>query len=238
MDAQPLETQKDVVVWVTPHPKKFRTEDGQIVRAPAGWALLPPGDAGLTRRVKAAGPSWTIKEPWKRRVRSRGVLAPPDQIEACRATLERERGTETYQKRRASDAARREKQQAAYVEDFGAAVRDFLGFAPVHAALADRLVEAVTAHATPVGSGTVARTQRIPIERRAEAAVIAWMRHQTTAYDDMRIARIKGERREVRRMLAKRSRTILGRYRAGQPAAPGCPLAAALERTDAAERAR
>jgi hypothetical protein len=206
MDAQPLETQKDVVVWVTPHPKKFRTEDGQIVRAPAGWALLPPGDAGLTRRVKAAG--------------------------------ERERGTETYQKRRASDAARREKQQAAYVEDFGAAVRDFLGFAPVHAALADRLVEAVTAHATPVGSGTVARTQRIPIERRAEAAVIAWMRHQTTAYDDMRIARIKGERREVRRMLAKRSRTILGRYRAGQPAAPGCPLAAALERTDAAERAR
>lgn len=29
---------------------------------------------------------------------------------------------------------------------------------------------AITDHAVPVGSGTVARTQRIPIERRAEAA--------------------------------------------------------------------
>lgn len=54
-------------------------------------------------------------------------------------------------------------------------------------------------HAVPVGSGTVARTQLIPLEQRAEAAVIAWMRHQTTAYDRMSIARIKGERREVRR---------------------------------------
>ena len=29
---------------------------------------------------------------------------------------------------------------------------------------------AVTDHATPVGSGTVARTKRIPVEQRAEAA--------------------------------------------------------------------
>jgi Fe-S cluster biosynthesis and repair protein YggX len=47
----------------------------------------------------------------------------------------------------------------------------------------------VTAHATPVGSGTVARTERIPLEQRAESAVIAWMRHQTTAYDSMKIAK-------------------------------------------------
>lgn len=32
----------------------------------------------------------------------------------------------------------------------------------------------------PVGSGTLARTRPLPIERRAEAVVIAWMRHQTT----------------------------------------------------------
>lgn len=43
-----------------------------------------------------------------------------------------------------------------------------------------RLDRVVTHHATPVGSGTVARTKRIPVEYRAEAAVIAWMRHQTT----------------------------------------------------------
>ncbi len=56
-----------------------------------------------------------------------------------------------------------------------------------------RLDRVVTDHATPVGSGTVARTKRIPVEYRAEAAVIAWMRHQTTGYDDMVIPRLVGK---------------------------------------------
>src|SRR5581483_4858288 len=93
---------------------------------------------------------------------------------------------------------------------------------------ADRLARAVTAHATPVGSGTVARTKRIPVEERAEAAVIAWMRHQTTAYDGMVIPRVRGKRREVRRMLARRSQELLHRYRRGEPVANGCPLQRAL----------
>ena len=42
------------------------------------------------------------------------------------------------------------------------------------------------------------------LTRRVKAAVIAWMRHQTTGYDDMVIPRVKGNRREVRRMLAQR----------------------------------
>jgi hypothetical protein len=88
----------------------------------------------------------------------------------------------------------------------------------------------VTAHATPVGSGTVARTERIPVEARAEAAVIAWMRHQTTAYDDMAIARVKGLRREVRRELAQRSVQLLHAYRRGDDVnALTCPLQRALK---------
>lgn len=79
----------------------------------------------------------------------------------------------------------------------------YLHFAERWSGLEAKLAAAVTEHAVPVGSGTVARTQRIPLERRAEAAVIAWMRHRTTAYDHMRIARVKGERREVRRQLAR-----------------------------------
>jgi len=90
------------------------------------------------------------------------------------------------------------------------------------------MAERIASHATPVGSGTVARTERIPIERRAEAAVIAWMRHQTTAYDHMKIARIRGERREVRRMLAARSRELLDQYRRGQTMSESCPLIASL----------
>jgi hypothetical protein len=99
---------------------------------------------------------------------------------------------------------------------------------PTHAADAALLATLIAAHATPVGSGTVARTERIPLEERAEAATIAWLRHQTTGYDQMKIARVKGKRREVRRMLAERSRELLGRYRSGAPIPPGCPLAKAI----------
>ena len=80
-----------------------------------------------------------------------------------------------------------------------------------------------------MGSGTVARTRRIPIERRAEAAVVAWLRHQTTAYDHMTIPRIKGKRREVRRVFAEQSKRLLAAYRAGGVVnVSTCPLARAL----------
>src|SRR6185437_10860379 len=100
----------------------------------------------------------------------------------------------------------------------------FLAFHPTHAELADRLARAVTDHTTPVGSGTVARTKRIPVEQRVEAAVIAWMRHQTTGYDGMVIPRIKGKRREIRCMLARRSQELLQRYRRGEAISESCPL--------------
>ncbi|MFT5199967.1 MAG: hypothetical protein ACI87O_002641, partial [Planctomycetota bacterium] len=77
-------------------------------------------------------------------------------------------------------------------------------------------------------SATVARTKRIPVSQRAEAAVIAWMRHATTAYDSLVIARVKGRRREVRRALAERSRELLEGYRRGDEASAACPLARAL----------
>lgn len=206
----------------------FRTAAGDVLPVPDGWELLPPGDAGLTRRVKAAGPTWTMQEKRGRKTFSRGVWAPAANIAAAQAGLDATRSTAAYAKKRAADSRRRETAQAEYVEDFTAAVRTYLAFAPEHAALADRLSAAVAAHATPVGSGTVARTERIPIEQRAEAAVIAWMRHQTTAYDTMIIPRVKGKRREVRRMLAARSKAVLEAYRRGGPVPAGCPLRRAL----------
>ena len=124
-----------------------------------------------------------------------------------------------------------------YVEDFHGAVVAFLAFHQNHVDLADRLAKAVTAHATPVGSRTVARTKRIPVEHRAEAAVIAWMRHRTTGYDGMAIARVKGERREVRRKLARRSHELLARYRRGESIPTECPLAKTLaDRTPESHR--
>jgi hypothetical protein len=217
-------------VTFTPGPtlNTVRAADGTVLTAPAGWALLPPGDAALTRRVKEAGDHWLVQEKKGRKTFSRGVWAPAATIERIRAELEVERATEGYASRKEADARRRDKAQAEYVEDFFGAVVAFLAFHPSHAALADRLARAVTAHATPVGSGTVARTKRIPVERRAEAAVIAWMRHQTTGYDGMAIPRVKGKRREVRRMLARRSQELLARYRRGEAVGEGCPLKRAL----------
>jgi hypothetical protein len=190
--------------------------------------LLPPGDAALTRRVKAAGDHWVVAEKKGRKVFSRGVWAPAATIEKIRGELEAERATESYIKRREANARRRDQAQDQYVEDFYGAVLAVLAFHPQHADLAERLARAVTDHATPVGSGTVARTKRIPVEQRAEAALIAWMRHQTTGYDGMAIPRIKGKRREVRRLLAQRSQELLGRYRRGEPSPEGCPLEKAL----------
>lgn len=213
-----------------PRPGTVRATNGSIEPVPEGWTLLEPGDATLTRRVKAAGPSWTVQEKQGRRTFSHGVWAPAETITRISAELVAERSTEAYAKKRLAGTARRERAQASYVEDFHGAVFAFLNFHPAHGQLAEQLAKLVTVHATPVGSGTVARTQRIPIERRAEAAVIAWMRHQTTAYDRMVIARVKGRRREVRRMLATRSRELLETYRSGYPAPFGCPLAKALEK--------
>ncbi|MBI1313739.1 DUF2293 domain-containing protein [bacterium] len=213
---------------VSPGPSEHSViaEDGTILEVPTGWDVLPPGDAMLTRRVKAAGPSWTVKTKRGRRTLSLGVWAPSDRIAAIKQQLEVERSTESYQKKLASGRRRREKQQTDYVEDFRAAVVSFLDFDPSYEDLEARLATAVAEHATPVGSGTVARTQRIPIDRRAEAAVIAWLRHQTTAYDNMRIPREKGMRREVRRMLAEQSRRLLDKYRRGDSvSADQCPLA-------------
>ncbi len=119
--------------------------------------------------------------------------------------------------------------QGAYVLEFAREVRAFLRFAPAYEALGRALADAVTAHATPVGSGTVARTKRIGVDERAEAAVIAWLRHQTTTYDTMAIARVKGERRAVRRELAEISRRLLDAHRREAPHAPAaCPLCRAL----------
>ena len=216
---------------VSPGPGKrcVKTAEGKVLQIPPKWKLLPPGDAGMTRRVKSRGPSWTVRQKKGRRTYSLGVWAPAKRIESVKAELKAERKTPAYAKRMASATRRRDKKQAQYVEDFRCSVLEFLSFADCHSELAERLATAVAAHATPVGSGTVARTQRIPIEQRAESAVIAWMRHQTTAYDNMKIPRVKGKRREVRRMLADASRKRLKRFRDGSKIDhQTCPLCLAL----------
>jgi hypothetical protein len=211
-----------------PSPRTVRDDTGAVVQVPDGWVLLPPGDAAVTRAVKAAGPTWSVEEKRGRKVFSRGIWAPGATVERARDEVAATRSDPAWQRKLEAGRERRAREQAAYVLDFEAEVLEFLAFHPRHAAAAAELARRVTAHATPVGSGTVARTERIPVEERSKAAVIAWMRHQTTTYDDRVVPRIAGARRELRRELARESRQVLDRYRRGLEVEPGCPLAAAL----------
>ena len=211
-----------------PTPNSVRTSGGTVLAIPEGWALVPPGDAALTRRLKAAGDHWLVAEKKGRKVFSRGIWAASATVDQIRCELEAERSTESFAKKKVADARRREKTQTEYVGNFQSEVLVFLAFDEIHSDTANRLAHAVTGHATPVGSGTVARTKRIPVAARAEAAVIAWMRHQTTGYDNTVIARVKGKRREARRLLARRSQELLAKYRRGEAVGAGCPLQDAL----------
>lgn len=207
-------------------------EHGQAVTPPLDWAFLPAGDAGLTRKVIAAGAFWRVQAQMGRRIISKGVWAPEETIAGARREVAAKRSTEAYQKQLEGGRRRRAEKQTAYEQEFYQAVRAYLAFAPQNKALEGAMAEAVTAHAVPVGSGTVARTAMIPIEQRAAKAVIAWMRHRTTAYESMSIARIKGERRQVRRMLAQRSAELLRAYREGREPGLDCPLRRALPQSE------
>lgn len=212
-----------------PLPRQVINERSALETVPDDWALLPPGDAALSRRIKQDGPTLTVVELKGRKRFSRGIWAPAARIDALRAELALERADPSYQRKLDAGRRRRAAEEETYAVDFRDAVAQFLAFHPVYAREAATLANLIAEHATPVGSGTVARTERIPLEERAEAATIAWLRHQTTGYDTMVIPREKGRRREVRRMLAQRSVQLLARYRAGQPVDRAqCPLQRAL----------
>lgn len=203
-------------------------EKGEKLTPPEGWVFLPAGDAGVTRKVTAKGEYWRVQVKKGRRTISKGVWAPEATIKQAHEIVAAVRLTDEYQKKRQADSIRREKKQDEYSVEFRKAVEYYLSFHNRYKLMEQKMALAITNHAIPVGSGTVARTQMIPVEERAAHAVIAWMRHQTTAYDKLKIARIKGERRAVRKMLAQQSLALLAAYREGRDIDVNCPLQRAI----------
>ena len=203
---------------------------GNIVHPPLGWAFLEAGDAGITRKVTAGGNYWKVQFKKGRRTISKGIWAPASCIKNAKELVESTRSSEAYKKKMASAKALREKKQTIYESEFLEAVQSFLSFDSSYKSVEKEMAKQITDHAVPVGSGTVARTTLIPLPKRAEKAVIAWMRHRTTAYDSMTIAHQKGLRREIRRELAEKSRQLLQSYRKGYVVPPDCPLMTALKR--------
>lgn len=207
---------------------KIINEYGEPESPPKEWIFLPAGDAGVTRKVSSKGSYWRVQIKKGRRTISKGIWAPKTTIEWAKNEITSMRSSPDYERKQVAAKRLREKKQTAYEIEFCESIENYLHFHADYKILEKLLAKAVTKHAIPIGSGTVARTSMIPIEERAARAVIAWMRHQTTAYDHLNIPKIKGERRAVRRMLAAHSVGLLTNYRNGKTAALNCPLKKAL----------
>lgn len=220
--------EKETVVYELKGLRRY-SKDGCFVDMPEGWEFIPSGDPALTRRLKAAaGDYWIVKRKIGHKEFGVGLCVPKGLADGIAEQLKTERETPEYQRKLEAGRRRREKEQEEYQEDFEQAVLQFLHFHDRYCELAAKFSKTITEFTTPVGSGTVARTQRIPIEQRARAAVIAWMRHNTTDYDHRYIPHVAGKRREVRRDLAHESLALLEAYRRGDDAPADCPLQRAL----------
>ncbi len=220
----------ETVVYALKGVSKY-SKDGHFVDIPNGWEFVPSGDPALTRRLKAAADDyWVVKRKVGRKEFGVGLCVPIGLAAEISGQLKAERETPEYQRKLEAGRRRREVKQEEYEKDFEKAVVEFLGFHERYSELAARLAKVITEFTTPVGSGTVARTQRIPIEDRARAAVIAWMRHNTTDYDHRYIPRVAGKRREVRRDIAQESLALLKNYRQGADVPSDCPLKKALNK--------
>lgn len=145
-----------LIVAPGPAERTVITAEGRVLTVPPDWELLPPGDAALTRRVKAAGPTWALQEKRGRKIFSKGLWCSSQDVVTIRAQLVVERADPKHAKKKEAAAQRRDAQQQEYVEDFRGSVFNFLRFAPTYQALAEKLATAIALHATPVGSGTVA----------------------------------------------------------------------------------
>src|SRR3954452_9937684 len=107
--------QQTRIVSPGPDDRSVRTAGGETLPLPDEWVLVPPGDPALTRRLKAAGPTWTVQEKKGRKTFSHGVWGPRTVVEAVRAQLAAERAGPAYARKRAADARRRQDAQADYV---------------------------------------------------------------------------------------------------------------------------
>jgi hypothetical protein len=200
---------------ITKSDSRLKDKAGKVYSVPAGWQKLSSGDASITRKLKSLGPSWTVQEKKGRKSFSHGVWAAKEHIEAAKSLVEAQRADPKHQKKLAQAKVRREEKEVVFGTDFQQEIIKFLNFDKKYQALVEQLAVLVKEHAVPVGSGTVARSSSVTLDDKAALAVMAWMRHQTSAYDSTSVPRIKGARRELRRKIARQSERILAKYRSG-----------------------
>jgi hypothetical protein len=160
----------------------------------AHLVFLPRGDTALTRRARKHSRLSAVVVRFSRargRYERQGVLVEPGAL--AQAETECLGDAEVRARRREREAERRVGEDAELVRVFASAISELFPGCPVGRC------EAIAAHAGERSSGRVGRTAgaRALDPEMITLAVVASVRHEDTAYDDLLMAGV--ERAEARR---------------------------------------
>jgi hypothetical protein len=176
--------------------------------------FLAAGDAALTRRAKAASTMSAVVVRFSRarkRYERQGILVEEDALTAAERQCFDD--ADARSRRRERDWLRREGEDADLVKDFAAQIEVLFPSCPA------RRAQAIARHAAARGSGRVGRTAagRAVEAEAVELAVIAWIRHEDTDYDELLMTGV--DRVEARERVREDVDRTLEAWRAGAVAA-------------------
>ena len=170
--------------------------------------FLPSGEAALTRRARRGSRLSAVVVRFSRargRYERRGVLVEPQALAKAEAECLSDESARA--RRRERDAVRRSNEDLELRQEMAAAIsKAYPGCPPERAS-------EIARHAATRGSGRVGRSAdgRALKHRALELAVIASIRHQDTAYDNLLMSGI--DRSEARELVRDTVNGILGAWR-------------------------
>ena len=172
--------------------------------------FLPSGDATLTRRSRKHSPLSAIVTRFnhrKKRYQRQGVLVTAEAIELAHAQNRGDAEQRATQRERA--ARRREKQDVEFVQQVEQLIlADFPGCTVEEA-------RQIALHTCERGSGRVGRSAaaRSLEQGSIQIAVVAWVRHQHTDYDELLMKGV--ERKTARLQIYDTQQEVLDQWRNG-----------------------
>ena len=170
--------------------------------------FLPSGEAALTRRARRGSRLSAVVVRFSRargRYERRGVLVEPQALAKAEAECLSDESARA--RRRERDAVRRSNEDLELRQEMAAAIsKAYPGCPPERAS-------EIARHAATRGSGRVGQSAdgRALKHRALELAVIASIRHQDTAYDNLLMSGI--DRSEARELVRDTVNGILGAWR-------------------------
>jgi hypothetical protein len=169
---------------------------------------LPAGDAALTRRAKAASRLSAVVVRFSRarkRYERQGILVEEDALAAAEQQCLADE--EARARRRARDAERRARDDVELRTRFAAEIARLFPGCPAERA------DAIARHSAARGSGRIGRSAagRALDASAIELAVIASVRHEDTAYDDLLMSGV--DRADARDRVSHEVDAVLQRWR-------------------------